>query len=91
MPNNKKVSEEALIDTASDLLDELEEHKAEMDEAAKAAGPVKTLAHGTKLSTNTVYVDRTKEPEAERDVEYETSEETLGNGTVLVNVVGVKA
>jgi hypothetical protein len=86
---SKKVSSEAssdaIIDTKSDLLAELQEHEAE--QAANAPEPeVKVLANGTQLSENTVYEDRTNNPEVERSVEYELETVELGNGTILTNV-----
>jgi len=86
---SKKVSSEAssdaIIDTKSDLLAELQEHEAE--QAANAPEPeVKVLANGTQLSENTVYEDRTNNPEVERSVEYELEAVELGNGTILTNV-----
>jgi hypothetical protein len=74
-------SDNGAIDTSSDLLAELHEQEVERVE----------LAHGTILETNTVYEDRTDNPEAERDVEYETEDEDLGNGTILTHVLGAKA
>lgn len=84
--SSEAASNDAVLDTSVDLVAELEEQQAEQAQAAVAPKDEVVLSRGTKLSTNTVYEDRTLNPEVERVVKYQLEEVQLGNGTVLTNV-----